>query len=404
MAGLISVDLYQLVGKTEGTIGTDSVPTATDNDCMIYGASMAIETEIDERTATPASGDHARATVTAGSQMAKIKFGSFVKANVSLGVAPSIAKYLKACGMIEVDYKSAITAVVAAGQAVVTVGGTVGNKFSVGQTVTLIEGVKSEQCVILSKTATELTMTANITTVGGFTAAGFVWSGKGYRAASSADESGVSFYGMEKERGTTTTRVRKAKGCMGNAIVKADATGKAIAIDFDFTGAYGSESAGTAFARSWLTSEIKTNFCNAPVNIGGTLSGSVVTGGVSAKCQSFELDTASKIAGVATSAGNGYDFFAVIGRAPTLKMSVLKSATFAGDDKIGDAFANTITSVIIQGKGYTIHCPNAQVLNPTDSAKEGIGGWDLSYNLTGGDDALTITTNYYFEIVFGAKV
>ena len=81
----------------------------------------------------------------------------------------------------------------------------------------------------------------------------------------------------------------------------------------------------------------------------------------------------------------------------------MKSATFAGDDKIGAAYANTITSVIIQGNGYTIHCPNAQVLNPADSAKDGVAGWDLSFNLTGGDDASVSTTGYFYEIVFGAK-
>ena len=386
--GYLSSDLYQIIAKSENTIGTDAVPTATDNDTPLYGVEATVETGFDDRTATPASGDHAAGMSTPGAQQGKIKAQVFLSKPATFATESGYGKFLKACGLSAIAQKQAITAAAAAGQKNVTV--TDGTKFFVGQVVTL-SSTLPEQATIASIAGNVLTMTANIVTA--CTTSHFVATGWSYRNNSGADESGLSVYTVDVERGGNNVRTRKFKGCMGNGVVKADSVGKAISVDFDYSGSFIGESAGSKFSRSWSAQEKKVNFVNTPVTIGG----------VAVKANSFTLDFGTKVSGVATSGGNGFDFFAVLDRKASLKLSILQNAVFAGDDKIGDAFASTTVPVIITGQGYSVTIPNAQLLSPADSVKEGLRAWELSFNCTGGDDMTAAGTGYQFEITIGNK-
>jgi len=205
-------------------------------------------------------------------------------------------------------------------------------------------------------------------------------------------------YEHESHESSPDFVVSRLVGCQGNMVIHADAIGGAYMASFTFTGKYVSISdASTALT---LTSPDTT--------LGYVMRSTACTFFTeTAKISQFSLDLGNTVEPLIDQSDvTGYSHFHVVDRQPRLSINPLMEKVSVRDT-YAQVTTPTISSVSLVNslnQIFSITIPQAQLMNPSVSDREGLVGWDYTVRClrNGGSDS-DIPNEATMELLIGSR-
>jgi len=205
-------------------------------------------------------------------------------------------------------------------------------------------------------------------------AAGSAADGVALVSRAAYDDTPYTCWVLDKEIGSSpATSILKLKGCVGNGIFTCEGPGKTVYFNATISGVYNDLVDGSDIAINAATqTQLAEPFINSAFTIGGKAE----------KIGSWQLDLGNEVTPIYSQAdAGGVLHYAITARRPTFSCNPLavKQATRDWFNEVVSQTTSAISCPI--GTNMTVKGLDAQCMNPSLAAREGLVNYDLNFRL-----------------------